>query len=348
MNEKIDITKENGTHDLGEIICVIENVSTRRRFLYYTLNEVVGTMPNGTIKIYVSKLKQDDPVLDTPITVQEWDTLKGYMGNALKGVENADAKYVPMNEIGTAVSVSDRAIAMPISYDYVNKQRGLYAEKIAMMETPTAAPVPPVTEPVPIIESQPVPIEEPALTENIAVPEAPTMMDNPEVQPIVPKDEEPITTPVEKLAEPSPVVPPVVNETEDTDSTNSESALNFEPIDISSIEAKYETMKKDIDALKEKEIEAAKRYNTTLELNTMHNEQHASYVMNEQTSVAPAEPAPQPLFKDEPVTNVQGSVPFVEPPIINNVEPTPVSPVVPEAPSTPAVETNWFDMPVNQ
>ena len=78
----------------------------------------------------------------------------------------------------------------------------------------------------------------------------------------------------------------------------------------------------------EEELEAAKRYNATIELSAMHNEQHANYIANEQNK------------EIDTVT-----------PIETPIEPEAVTPVIPEPTVAPItsptdIETNWFDMPV--
>ena len=159
-------------------------------------------------------------------------------------------------------------------------------------------------------------------------------------------------------------VPAPVETTEDTttDEGSTGTAIKLEPIDLSTIEAKYAEMIEEINKLKEKELEAAKRYNATIELSAMHSEQHANYVQNdlkeslaaqEATIVSP-EIAPTPVAPEAPVTGSPAPAPTPEvqpaPAAAPTIEPAPVTPVVPEpAPAAPQdLETNWFDMPNNQ
>lgn len=396
MNEKVNINKTDGSSIMADLICFIENTTTGKRYIYYTLNEVVGAGTSSTVKIYVSKVKQDDPTLDAPITEEEWGALKGYMGDALKGNSNPAIKYIPMSELVNPTSVSERAIAMPTSYDYINKQRGIYATSVAGANATEGAqntPAPeatnpalePVQEPVPAAPSpvEPTPLEPQPAPEPVApTPEpAPTVapvveppVSAPQEAPISPEAPaaptvEPTPVPVEpaaplKVEEPTPMVPPVDNnETAETDSTsNPSSAAVLKPIDINEIEAKYAEMSKNLENLKNLEIEAAKRYNATIELQEMHNEQHASYIENEQAKVTPIAgspiveptPAPTPAPVQEPVPAAPevGPVPTVAPEVASPApiaEPTPVTPVTPEpVAAAPAdIETNWFDMPSN-
>lgn len=387
MNEKINITKMDGTSVAADIICFIENVNTNKRYVYYTLNEIVGAGPNSTVKIYVSKLKQDNPALDTPISEDDWNTLKGYMGDSLKGTANVEIKYIPLSELGTPVSVSERAIAMPTNYDYINKQRGLYAQSVATAgptTTPTSEPIAEVTPteqlaapvatpevpaaetPVPTVDSTPAtetPTEE---TSNVFdTPAAPTAPAQVEPTPVTetPAVEEPAP-----VTEPTPVVSPVAAPIETTDDTTTDegstgTAIKLEPIDLSTIEAKYAEMIEEINKLKEKELEAAKRYNATIELSAMHSEQHANYVQNDlkeslaaqEATIAASEIAPTPVApvmdSPAPLAPDMSPTPEVQPiPAAPTIEPTPVTPVVPEsAPAAPQdLETNWFDMPNNQ
>lgn len=367
MNEKINIIKEDGSNVSSDIICLLENTNNNKRYIYYTLNETVGAGPNSTVKIYVSKLKQDNPVLDAPISEEDWNVLKGYMGDALKGNANPEVKYIPLNEIGNFTSVSDRAIAMPTSYDYINKQRGLYAQSVATMSTPTEPTPTPVQETPqeqPQIQPQVQPTVEPtpAVTEETPVAPTPAVEEpTPVAPPTTPVIEEakeiqnptpaPVAEPVTPIIEqqPASIEAPVSAE---SDESTSDSALKLEPIDLSTIEKKYEEMIAEINVLKDKELEAAKRYNATIELSSMHIDQHANYVQNDikeniqdiaTGQPVQTQPTPEPIVQ-QPVAPTQ-TVP-VQP----TVEPTPVTPIVPEpapAMSEQDLETNWFDMPAN-
>ncbi len=369
MNEKINITKEDGAIVNADIICFIENTNTTKRYVYYTLNEIVGAGANSTVKIYVSKIKQDNSSLDEAITNEEWGVLKGYMGNALKDITSPEVKYLPLSELINPISVSERAIAMPTSYDYINKQRGLYAQAVAT--APSAEPTPSAPEPVePIsaaVEPEPAPMEptpEVAPVEPMAEPTpasepiAPAPMEAPVEEAIAPNTpaEDSVQTAMEEVAiAPQEVTPaPIVEEdstaSDDADDTGTGAIL--QPIDIATIEAKYREMQDTLDRLKNQEIEAAKRYNATLELSTMHKEQHASYVQNEQIKEAAEIPTVDPVTNSvpEPIAPVtlEEPTPVNEAPVIEPVQET-VTPIEP-APIESApqdLETNWFDMPNN-
>lgn len=318
MNEKVNITQVDGNVVAADIICYLERTDTSKKYAYYTLNETVGVGPSSTVKIYVAKMKQDNPALDTPITDDDWHALKDIMSDSIKGVLTPNVKYLPLSELNPGISVSERAIAMPTSYDYINKQRGLYAEQIA-----TAAPTPEVNEPMPTAPEQPAIVEEDKVEQSDI-----NSLTPPPTEPIL----EPVVAPIEqsaevpKVEEAAPIGPIENVETETSDTSTGNAASILKPIDLSEIEAKYAEMIASINKLKEQEIEAAKRYNATLQLNDMHTEQHASFVQQ----------------------NIKETI-VPEQPVIQN-EPSAVTPFVPEpATVTPQqnIETNWFDMPNN-
>lgn len=400
MNEKINITKMDGAKVYSDLVCFIENTTNSKRYVYHTLNEIVGAGPNSTVKIYVSKIKQDDPTLDNPITEEDWNVLKGYMGDALKGNSNPEIKYIAPNELGEPFSVSDRAIAMPTSYDYINKQRGIYAQAIATApsteqttsqesapepDTPTIPEVQIETtqaEPVSSIISEadlsaPIP-EVPQATPAVDLNPAAENSTNTPVEPTPITNAAPEIAPMEQQVQPTPVpeatenivlgaqteATPVLNETpinnalEDekpldniviTDNNNS-GLSDLTPISIDEIEKKYDDMIASLNDLRNKELEAAKRYNATIELSSMHKEQHANYVQNEQLKeVVQNTNVIDSQTPTMPVDNV-GTVPNPQPMPTLTVEPIKetVQQVVEPTPVTPEnLETNWFDMPNN-
>lgn len=357
MNDKINLTKLDGTNISADLICFLENISTGKRYVYYTLNEVVnGNDANSTVKIYVSKVQQNNPQLDTVITEEDWGLLKGYMSDALKGNVNPQIKYIPISELVNPVSVSEKAIAMPTSYDYINKQRGIYAESVAT-SSDSGSTVSPVVDSQPTVDPAVAPDTLSATTtiENVLQPV------NEPVTQIQPIEHPAVSEPIVENTVPPVVEQPTVQATENTqliqsdessDSSSGSQAV-LEPINIEQIEIKYNEMIANINKLREQELEAAKRYNATIELSAMHKEQHASFV--------------QEQVKTEPIVQTQSVVqPEVTQPIVENIIPpmdspiaTPVNPVQEPVPVTPVVpdpvaatpqnmETNWFDMPNNQ
>lgn len=387
MNDKINLTNTNGATISTDLICFIESNASGKRYIYHTLNEEMGTDSNKTIKLYVDKIRQNNPNLDTPITDEEWGILRGYMGDAINGVVNPEVKYLPISELTDPFIVSERAIAMPVSYDYVNKQRGIYAESVVKNEissenvpqNSTSTPAPEAMENVqanevqtqdvpPIHVENATPVGEPAPIQNMEAPvQAPVesmssvqqsnMFDN-NVAPVQPEQTPaPVApTPVENVennmfnnnvvSEPNAsiesttiVSPEPVNQNSEMTSSNAK----IEPIDVASIEHKYNEIIEDLKNVMAKEIEAAKRYNATIELSSMHNEQHANYVQNEQIKEAGivSQGTTESTLVQQPV-----------PPINNTVEPTPITPVIPTPvdgensdTSNGGLETNWFDVP---
>lgn len=389
MNEKINLTKVDGSTIQVDLVCFLEVVATGRRFIFYTLNEVLGNDANATVKIYVSKVKQNNPALDAPMTGDEWQLFtKNVMKSTIQGSPCPEVKYVPMTELGNPISVGGKAIAMPVFHDYINKQRGLYAESVATSVNDAPQEVAPMTD-----------VQQPEAPQSTnTAPQAPDTMTTqttvePSSAPGLASDnlqsntsfefasqsanifDTQSATPAEApvAVEPTPAattsatlepqdtlsIQTPFSESENNVENNGAGAV-LEPIDVASIEAKYEEMIANINKLKEQELEAAKRYNATIELSAMHREQHANYVQNEQvkeapattvepaavvpdaTQVMPSESTPQPNPMPGAVTSTTGA--------INPMEPTPVTPVVPEpVPTTSAnLETNWFDMPNNQ
>lgn len=348
MNEKITITKADGTNTVGELVCAIENIATKKRYVYYTLNEIVGTSVNSTVKIYVTEIAQNDPTLDTPISEEDWKMLRDCMGDSIKGNTNPNIKYLPLSELGNITSASERAIAMPISYDYINKQRGIYATAIASGDTagtpsaqniePAPTPVPEAPAPQASVEPAPVAMEPTNLsTSPEPQPFAPGMSGQPQA-PVM----EPTPTPTPVVPEPTPSIEPVQPEPQ-LEASGSAPSAELKPIDISEIENKYKEMIESLENLKNNEIEAAKRYNATLELSEMHKVQHATYVQNEQTKET-TEPSLSAETTEQSAAPLAGVAPTLgETP--GAIEPTPVTPVEPVAPTN--IETNWFDMPSN-
>ena len=285
MNDKIKLIKTNGTTVEGDIICFLEDTISSKRYIYYTLNEIVGVEPSSTIKIYVAKVKQNDET-DIPISEEEWGKLKGFMGEVLKDTDNATIKYLPLSLLTDPTIVDEKVIAMPTMYDYISKHRGVYANKVATMEEEVA----------------PVAMEQPS-----------------EVTPVSEVPVEDAKLESSPVSEPAPLVQEEVSAASEPEEPVASSPA-LEPIDLSQIEEKYNKLIQDINKLRNDEIEAAKRYNATLELSAMHNAQHASYVQSEQIAVE-SEPAP-------------------------SVEPTPVvaTPIEPQT-NNVDIETNWFDIP---
>jgi len=336
MTEKINIIKMNGTNIQAELICFLENTLTKRQFVFYTLNEIMGAQPNSTVKVYVSKISQNDPNLDNPISDAEWSELKGIMGEVLKGIENPNLKYLKVEPSIGLSCVSDKAIAMPTSYEYVSKHKSVYFNAILnpVVEEPL---VEEVVEEVPVenilptdyVENDGVVIEPEVVISEPSVLSEQDVINEPEAEfEQVSVVSEPslrsIQEPVVETAVQEDVVAPETTDVKESFTSENEviipnNYVNMEYININEIVEKYDAMFDNLNKLKEQELEAAKRYNATLELSAMHNEQHASYVASEQ---------------EKEVTSAT---------TIN--EPSPIEPVSIEVPNSVNLETNWFDLP---
>lgn len=312
--ETVSLNRIDGTSISATLICYFENISDKKQYIYYTLNEISGTDTNSTVKIYCVKVRQNDPALDTAISESTWEQLKGHMAEALKGILNPDIKFLPISQLVDKTIVSEKVIAMPVSYNYVDKHYQFYLANVSNDTTGGDEIAPIANNEIPLAPqetvSEPAPVSEPVV------------LDAPQ-------------------QEPEPIVAETLKPIQE-ESTNNNNTNSSEPIDITSIEEKYAKMIEDITKLKELELEAAKRYNATLQLSTMHNEQHASYVQSEQikengsiASVPAFEPAP---VEPAPINPV--------PPVSNVMEPISQPQPAPNPTPTQDLETNWFDMPI--
>lgn len=333
MNEKINLVKSNGTVVEGDIICLIEDTSNSKRYVYYTLNEIVNAEPSQNIKVYVAKIKQND-MTDVPISEEEWGKLKGFMGEVLKDVDNPNIKYLPESELVEPTIVDEKVIAMPTMYDYISKHRGVYATKVASLESVSAPQASENVNVTPVIEQlETAPQVETPATEIVTPIETPVVEEAASVTAEVPLTE---TAPSIEPQIVVPVISPMVEEANLNDEHRVEEQpaimnevaplvnnQSLEKIDIDLIENKYNEMIASLTELKNKEIEAANRFNATLELNAMHNEQHANYIQGEQEPDIASSPVPEPV----------------------PIEPAPIEPAPATTNSDVNIETNWFDMP---
>ena len=131
------ITKADGSSVNASVICYFK--VNDARYVYYTLNELSQDPTNQTIKIYVAKEKTDNPAVDVPITEEDWTILKGYMSDVLKDAPLAGVEYLPSKE--NMIIVDEKGIAMPTSYDYVNKHAKVYQDAVSSSEDAGSANV---------------------------------------------------------------------------------------------------------------------------------------------------------------------------------------------------------------
>ena len=341
------ITKADGSSVNASVICYFK--VNDARYVYYTLNELSQDPTNQTIKIYVAKEKTDNPAVDVPITEEDWTILKGYMSDVLKDAPLAGVEYLPSKE--NMIIVDEKGIAMPTSYDYVNKHAKVYQDAVSSSEdagsanvlTPAAAPA--EVSPAPAAAPEAPAPASPVAPEAPAVPEVPA----PEAAPAAPQVETPapeaesvfekqvppapeVTPPAEPEV-PSGITLPEVEPTPEGPTTDPfagitapeapaetplESAsadINGERIDIDKIHEKYEEMRKNIDELEAKEKAAAESYNATLDLIKTHNEQHAEKVAESIGEVTPVtlEPTPEASALEAVVPTPEAPAPEAAP-----------------------------------
>ena len=87
----IELKRVNGEIINAELVSYFELVDTGKKYVFYTLNEVVE---NGLIKMYVSEVSSDGATLAQTMSDDEWATLKSIMKSMLTGNENPNIKYL--------------------------------------------------------------------------------------------------------------------------------------------------------------------------------------------------------------------------------------------------------------
>ena len=320
------ITKADGSSVNASVICYFK--ANDVRYVYYTLNELSQDTNNQTIKIYVAKEKSDNPAVDVPISEEDWTILKGYMSDVLKDAP-INVEYLPAKE--NMIIVDEKGIAMPTSYNYVNKHAKIYEDSVANSDAQggnvvTAAPVEPTPAPAPAEAPAPTPEAPAAMEATVAdpplavppttqvdiapapeaeadktVPPAPEAPAAP-AEPSVPSGinipdvnslnaEEPAVNPFAQIE--APTTETSEAPAPEAQPTNTEN-LNGDKIDVEKIHEKYEEMRKELDELESKEKAAAESYNATLDLIKSHNEQHAEKVAESKEAEAPVPETPAP------------------------------------------------------
>ena len=175
MNMKnVTIVGEDGTNQTASLIAYLKNGNDYG--LFYTMNEPGSS--DQTVKIYYGKEKQDNPMLDTPLSDEEWDKANSHMRTVIKG-DASTVEYLPPKDSYSIIGF--RATNMPISYDFINKQVNLYYANNFGEVAPEASVVPetPVVPEAPVAEveaDKPVPPvvpetpTEPGLSPDINIP----------------------------------------------------------------------------------------------------------------------------------------------------------------------------------
>lgn len=90
MDTKVSLQRINGEIINADLISYFELQNTGKRYVFYTLNEIVE---NDLVKMYVSEVG-DANVLSQTMTDEDWTTLKSIMKSILTGHENPNVKYL--------------------------------------------------------------------------------------------------------------------------------------------------------------------------------------------------------------------------------------------------------------
>ena len=90
MDTKVKLQRVNGEIIEADIISYFELHNTGKRYVFYTLNEIVE---NDLVKMYVSEVG-DANMLAQTMTDEDWTTLKSIMKSILTGHENPNVKYL--------------------------------------------------------------------------------------------------------------------------------------------------------------------------------------------------------------------------------------------------------------
>lgn len=90
MNTSIELKRANGEVLKAELISFFEYVPTGKKYVFYTLNEVIE---NDLVKLYVSEVGSAANLTDK-MTDEEWTNIKGIMKSILTGTNNNDIKYL--------------------------------------------------------------------------------------------------------------------------------------------------------------------------------------------------------------------------------------------------------------
>ena len=86
MDTKVKLQRVNGEIIEADIISYFELQNTGKRYVFYTLNEIVE---NDLVKMYVSEVGAANMLAQT-MTDEDWTTLKSIMKSILTGHENAN------------------------------------------------------------------------------------------------------------------------------------------------------------------------------------------------------------------------------------------------------------------
>ncbi len=90
MDTKVKLQRVNGEIIEADIISYFELQNTGKRYVFYTLNEIVE---NDLVKMYVSEVGNANMLAQT-MADEDWTTLKSIMKSILTGHENPNVKYL--------------------------------------------------------------------------------------------------------------------------------------------------------------------------------------------------------------------------------------------------------------
>lgn len=90
MDTKVKLQRVNGEIIEADIISYFELQNTGKRYVFYTLNEIVE---NDLVKMYVSEVGNANMLAQT-MSDEDWTTLKSIMKSILTGHENPNVKYL--------------------------------------------------------------------------------------------------------------------------------------------------------------------------------------------------------------------------------------------------------------
>ena len=90
MDTKVKLQRVNGEIIEADIISYFELQNTGKRYVFYTLNEIVES---DLVKMYVSEVGNANMLAQT-MTDEDWTTLKSIMKSILTGHENPNVKYL--------------------------------------------------------------------------------------------------------------------------------------------------------------------------------------------------------------------------------------------------------------
>ncbi len=93
MAMKINLTKENGEVTEVDLISYFELKSNRKRYMFFTKNEIVE---EGYAKLYVSEVEVEglDYRLKRVMSEDDWTNIKGIMRKILTNQAATEIKYL--------------------------------------------------------------------------------------------------------------------------------------------------------------------------------------------------------------------------------------------------------------